>query len=135
MARYQSAESRKEGRHSPTEAACVAIQPNLQNPDTPIFFSVLGLIEAGLGNKATALEAGRKSSRLTPVDRESGNGASRLYAMPEIEIRIGELDAAAARLRVALRIPPGRTISTMLIKIDPCLEPARERLRATSSVN
>lgn len=117
------------------EAARIAIQPNLQNPDTPIFFSVLGLIEAGLGNKRTALEAGRESLRLVPVDRESGNGASRLYAMAEIEIRVGELDAAAAHLRDMLRIPSGRTVSAMLIKIDPRFEAVRERLHATDSLD
>lgn len=117
------------------EAARIAIQPNLRNPDTPIFFSVLGLIEAGLGNKTAALEAGRKSLQLVPVDHESGNGATRLNAMVEIEIRVGELDAAAAHLQEALSIPSGRTVSAMLIKIDPRFEPVRERLRATGNLD
>jgi TolB-like protein/DNA-binding winged helix-turn-helix (wHTH) protein/thioredoxin-like negative regulator of GroEL len=116
------------------QAARIAIQPNLANPDTPIFYSVLGLIEAGLGNKQAALDAGRRSLELVPVDRESGNGSSRLFALADIEIRVGEVDAAAKHLHELLLIPAGRMISAPLIQVDPRYAAVREALRASGDI-
>lgn len=112
------------------EAARSAIQLNLQNPNMPIFFSVLGLIEAGLGNKDAALAAGRHSLERTPVDRKSGDGTTRLLALALIEIRVGETVAATEHLRELLAIPAGRAVSMPLIDVDPDYAAVRGMLRA-----
>lgn len=112
------------------EAARAAIQPNLKNPAMPIFFSVLGLVEAGLGNRDAALAAGRHSLQRTPVDRESGDGTTRLFSLALIEIRVGEPEAAVAHLRDLLSLPAGRVISAPLIETDPWYADVREALRA-----
>jgi len=116
------------------EAARAAIRPDLDNPKMPIVFSVLGLIEAALGDKDAALAAGRHSLERTPVDRRSGDGTTRLFALALIEIRVGDLKAAAAHLHDLMTIPAGRMISAPLVEVDPAYAEVRAMLRANGDI-
>lgn len=88
-------------------------------PEDPAALSALGLALAGLGEKEAALAAGRRAVELLPVERDFVDGPYYPATLADIEIRVGEPDAAAARLRVLLGQPAGRAISPALIAHDP----------------
>ena len=88
-------------------------------PDDPAALSALGLALAGLGEKDAALAAGRRAVDLLPVERDAVDGPYYPAALADIEIRVGEAQAAIPRLRRLLEIPAGRAISRALIARDP----------------
>lgn len=88
-------------------------------PDDPAALAALGLALAGLGEKEAALAAGRRAVELLPVERDFVDGPYYPATLADIEIRVGEPDAAAARLRALLGQPAGRAISRALIAHDP----------------
>lgn len=88
-------------------------------PDDPAALSELGLALAGLGEKEAALAAGRRAVDLLPIERDAVDGPYYPAALADIEIRVGDAEAAIPRLRKLLEVPAGRVISRALIARDP----------------
>jgi tetratricopeptide (TPR) repeat protein len=68
---------------------------------------VLGLIDAGLGQKEEALREGRRAVELLPVERDPINGMAMLKYFAMIAAWVGDKDLACEQLAIAIR-PPSR---------------------------
>ena len=66
---------------------------------------VLGLIDAGLGQKEEALREGRRALELLPVAKDSVNGMRILENFAIIAAWVGEKDLACEQLATATRLP------------------------------
>jgi non-specific serine/threonine protein kinase len=80
--------------------------------------SALGTILAHLGQKARAIEEGRKSAELMPVEKDAlESGPSAIYSLAQIYAVAGESDAAIDKLEQVLSIP--NMYTTYFILLDP----------------
>ena len=84
---------------------------------------VLGLIDAALGRKEEALREGRRAIELTPVAKDSLDGADVLYFYAVICAWTGERDLAIEQLETLAKIPAGVDYG------DICLDPNWDPLR------
>ena len=84
---------------------------------------VLGLIDAGLGQKEEALREGRRAVELLPVEKDPINGIAMVKYFAMIAAWVGEKDLACEQLAIALR-PPSR-ITYGELKLLPFWDPLR----------
>lgn len=84
---------------------------------------VLGLINAGLGQKEEALRDGRRAVELLPVARDSINGALMIQFFAIICAWSGEQDLALEQLGIATQIPGGVTYGEL--RLHPFWDPLR----------
>jgi serine/threonine protein kinase/tetratricopeptide (TPR) repeat protein len=85
--------------------------------------SVLGLIDAGLGQREEALREGRRAVELLPVEKDPINGIAMVKYLAMIAAWVGDKDLACEQLAVALR-PPSR-ITYGELKLLPFWDPLR----------
>jgi len=78
-------------------------------PDYGPLLSGLGIIDAGLGRKEEALREGRRAIELTPVAKNSLDGAEVLSRFAQICAWTGERDLAIEQLEALAKIPGGPT--------------------------
>jgi TolB-like protein/class 3 adenylate cyclase/Tfp pilus assembly protein PilF len=78
-------------------------------PDYGPLLCGLGMIDAGLGRKEEALREGRRAIELTPVAKNSLNGAAVLSGFALICAWTGERDLAIAQLEALAKIPAGQS--------------------------
>src|SRR5438128_4570324 len=76
-------------------------------PDYGPTVCVLGLIDAALGRKEEALREGRRALELTPIAKDSMDGAEVLYFYAVICAWTGERDLAIEQLDTLAKIPAG----------------------------
>jgi len=76
-------------------------------PDYGPTVCVLGLIDAALGRKEEALREGRRALELTPIAKDSMDGADVLYFYAVICAWTGERDLAIEQLDTLAKIPAG----------------------------
>jgi TolB-like protein/class 3 adenylate cyclase len=93
-------------------------QPNYGPP-----LSVLGLIDAALGEKQKALEEGRRAVELLPVKKDAVAGAAVIEYLAVIAAWVGEKDLAFEQLERAVRMP--NTLSSGQLKLLPYWDPLR----------
>jgi tetratricopeptide (TPR) repeat protein len=93
-------------------------QPNYGPP-----LSVLGLIDAALGEKQKALEEGRRAVELLPVKKDAVAGAAVIEYLAVIAAWVGEKDLAFEQLERAVRMP--NTLSYGQLKLLPYWDPLR----------
>jgi tetratricopeptide (TPR) repeat protein len=74
-------------------------------PDYAQALCLLGLIDAGLGQKEQAIREGREASALLPVTKESINGSLVMFYLALIYTWSGEKDLAFQQLEATARIP------------------------------
>ena len=74
-------------------------------PDYPEALCVLGLIEAALGQKAQAIDNGRRAVDLLPLTKDAIDGAYMITSLALIYAWCGEKKLATEQLEVATRIP------------------------------
>jgi tetratricopeptide (TPR) repeat protein len=84
---------------------------------------VLGLIDAGLGQKEQALREGRRAVELLPVTKDSINGIAMVKYLAVIAAWVGDRDLACEQLAIALR-PPSR-LTYGELKLLPLWDPLR----------
>jgi serine/threonine protein kinase/tetratricopeptide (TPR) repeat protein len=84
---------------------------------------VLGLIDAGLGQKAEALQEGRRAVELLPVEKDPINGFAMIKYFAMIAAWVGDKDLACEQLAVAT-LPPSR-ITYGELKLLPFWDPLR----------
>jgi tetratricopeptide (TPR) repeat protein len=66
---------------------------------------VLGLIDAGLGQKAEALRKGRRAVEILPVEKDAIHGVSMVEYFAMIAAWVGDKDLACEQLAIAVRPP------------------------------
>jgi tetratricopeptide (TPR) repeat protein len=86
-------------------------------------FSVLGLIDAALGQKDDALREGRHAIELLPLTKDSIDGAEVVKYLGVIYAWCGEKDLAIEQINATLRIPS--TLSYGNLKLHPYWDPLR----------
>jgi hypothetical protein len=86
---------------------------------------VLGLIDAGLGQKEDALREGRRAMELLPVSKDSINGAHMIEYFAIIAAWVGEKDLACQHLVAALQSHGYGTITYGQLKLTPYWDPLR----------
>jgi hypothetical protein len=96
-----------------------------QQPDSFEQHLALALADAGIGRKDDALREGRRAAELMPVSRDIISGPGMQVWVAQLEVRVGENDAALERLRRVLLLPSGGAISAALLKLDPVWDPLR----------
>jgi len=87
---------------------------------------VLGVIDAGLGNKQAAIEEGRRAMELLPVEKDSVNGQAMRVYFALIAAWVGEKDLALQHLAVAAPTPGASLIASYgILKLSPFWDPLR----------
>jgi TolB-like protein len=89
-----------------------------KQPDSAESHLALGFAEAGLGRRDDALREGRRAAELMPVSRDVISGPGMQVWLAQLEVRVGEKDAAFERLQQVIGLPSGGAISPALLKID-----------------
>jgi len=98
-----------------------------EQPDNPGVLSLLGLAQAGAGEKDSALRNARRAVELLPVTTDALDGPAYLAAEAEVRARIGDDDGAVRLLKELLATPAGRVMSAPRIERDPAFANVRER--------
>jgi serine/threonine protein kinase/tetratricopeptide (TPR) repeat protein len=90
---------------------------------------VLGLIDAGLGRKEEALQAGRRAVELLPVGKDAINGPRMIVYLAMIAAWVGDKDLACEQLALAMRYPSSLSYGHLKrlpfwdpLRGDPCFE-------------
>ena len=106
-------------------AAARAKQEKLvqEQPNFGPALCVLGLIDAGLGRKAEALQEGRRATELLPVAKDSINGMHMIEYYAMIAAWVGNKDLACQQLDAAAHMPG--TLSYGQLKLLPYWDPLR----------
>ena len=86
--------------------AVVAGMTNEQ-PDYPPGWSMLGAIDAGLGDKENAITEGERACQLLPVAKDAWDGPAYVTNLALIYCWLGETDRALDQLEVSAKIPAG----------------------------
>jgi TolB-like protein/Tfp pilus assembly protein PilF len=110
-----------------TQARIEAEQTVRAQPDFAFAHSVLGLIEAGLGNREEAIREGRRAVELLPVARDSIDGPELVINLGTILAWVGEPELAIDQLEEAARIPS--LLSYGLLKLHPQWDSLRDNPR------
>ncbi len=88
-----------------------------EQPDYGAAFCVLGLIEAGLGQKEEAIRDGRHAVELLPTTKDALDGAELMKYLGVIYAWCGERELAINQIRATVRIPG--TLSYGNLKLHP----------------
>jgi tetratricopeptide (TPR) repeat protein len=81
---------------------------------------VLGLIDAGLGNKQAALEEGQRAMELLPVEKDSVDGQGMVVYFALIAAWTGEKDLALQHLATSAPTPGASLIASYgILKLSP----------------
>jgi hypothetical protein len=84
---------------------------------------VLGLIDAALGRKQEALQEGRRTVELLPVEKDAVRGIAMVKFLAMIAAWVGNKDLAFEQLAIALRTPSD--LSNGQLKLMPFWDPLR----------
>lgn len=99
-----------------------------EQPDNPGVLSLLGLAEAGVGEKDAALRDAHRATELLPVTTDALDGPAFLAAEAEVRVRTGDDDGAVRLLQALVAMPAGRVMSPQRIAHDPAFASVRDRV-------
>jgi len=88
---------------------------------------MLGMVLAGLGEKAAAIAEGKRAMQLLPESQDALDGPKMTLMLAEIYAWTGENDAALELLERSLITPAGVTVSSL--KLNPIWDPLRSDSR------
>ena len=88
-----------------------------QQPDYAPAWSMLGLLDAGLGRKSDAISEGKRACELLPLSKDSWEGPSYVINLAIIYSWSGEKDRALEQLALSVKNPSG--ISYGELKLQP----------------
>ena len=102
--------ARASGDTTRAHAAFIEAEAEIQKtlnaqPDYPEALCALGLVEAALGQKAQAIDNGRRAVDLLPLTKDTVDGAYMITSLALIYAWCGEKKLATEQLEVATRIP------------------------------
>jgi TolB-like protein/Flp pilus assembly protein TadD len=92
-----------------TAARTIAQKMVTEQPDYAPGWSLLGLIDAGLGRKAEAMTEGKRACELLPLSKDAWDAPSYILNLAMIYAWVGEKDLALEQLAVSANTPPGIT--------------------------
>jgi serine/threonine-protein kinase len=92
-------------------------------PDYGPGVCILGVFQAGLGQKEEALRNGRRAVELLPVAKDSINGAHMIQYLAMIAAWVGEKELACEQLAIATKLPGLLTYGQL--KLMPYWDPLR----------
>lgn len=95
-----------------------------QSPDDFRLHASLGLALAGLGEKAAAVEAGRRATELYPISADALAASEPLNDLAFIYAQVGNYDAALDQIETLLTIPS--QFSVVLLQRDPAWNALRD---------
>jgi TolB-like protein/Tfp pilus assembly protein PilF len=107
----------EKARSAFTAARSVVLPTTQKLPDYPGGWILLGLIDAGLGNKSDAIAEGKRACELLPLSKDAWDGPSYVTSLALIYTWLGEKDQALEQLAVSARIPAGITYGEL--KMSP----------------
>ena len=93
------------------------------NPDDAGALCILGLIDAGLGQKEEALREGHRGVELLPVEKDARSGPAMIVCLARIAAWVGDNDLACEQLARAALLPS--SISYGDLKLMPWWDPLR----------
>ena len=131
IARWQGDAPR--ARAAFTAARASVVRMLAVHPEDSQNTSLLGLIDAGLGNKAEALAEGRQACELKESKEVPNYGRMAILALAEIEAWTGEKAAALDHLE-SLRGKHCNGYTYGLLKLDPSWDPLRGEPRFETQV-
>ena len=88
-----------------------------EQPDYAAGLGILGLIDAGLGQKEEAIREGERACELLPLGKDAVDGAELVVNLALIYTWTGEKDRALKQLATAVKIPA--TLSYGFLKLHP----------------
>jgi serine/threonine-protein kinase len=100
-----------------------------KSPEDTRFYTALGLAYAYLGNKARAIEEGKKALELNPTAKNAFESPQDIRNMAAIYTLVGEHDEALNQLEFLLSIPCGNYFSVSTLRLDPTWDPLRQNPR------
>jgi tetratricopeptide (TPR) repeat protein len=98
-----------------------------EQPDYAAGLGILGLINAGLGQKEEAIREGERACELLPLGKDAVDGAELVVNLALIYTWTGEKDRALKQLATAVKIPA--TLSYGFLKLHPQWDSLRGDLR------
>ena len=124
----------EEAQKAFTAARVTAAKTVQEQPDYAPAWSLLGMIDAGLGRKTDAINEGKRACELLPVTKDSWDGPIYVSNLALIYVWVGEKDKALELLSNSVKRPGG--LSYGALKLDPTWDPLRgdprfERLLAS----
>ena len=122
IARWQGDPAR--ARAAFTAAREMTVKALATDPDNPAAYSLLAMVDAGLGNKAEALAKARRACELDPVSKNAVNGPIHILELANVEAWTGEKAAAVEHL-VSLRNMPCIDYNYGMLKLSPIWDPLR----------
>jgi tetratricopeptide (TPR) repeat protein len=106
-----------------------------QNDFAPAL-TVLGLIDAALGNKEAALAAGQRAMELLPVEKDPNVGQRLIAYYAVIAAWAGEKEIALDHLEQVAEKPGGSTIASYgMLQLTPFWDPLRGEPRFEAIVS
>ncbi len=94
-----------------------------ERPDYAQAWSMLGMIDAGLGNKSDAVAEGERACEMLPISKDAWFGCSNITNLALIYTWVGEKDRALEQLATSAKIPFGITYGEL--KLSPVWDPLR----------
>jgi TolB-like protein/class 3 adenylate cyclase/Flp pilus assembly protein TadD len=106
-----------------TTARDVAAKAVQGQPEYAPAWSLLGMIDAGLGRKTEAIAEGKRACQLLPISRDAVDGPFYVTNLALIYAWVGEKDFALEQLAISAKIPAGVTYGEL--KLSPIWDPLR----------
>jgi TolB-like protein/predicted Ser/Thr protein kinase len=106
-----------------TAARAIAQKIVRDKPENGLAWSLLGLIDAGLGRKEEAVREGRLACELVPMSKDAILGVLLITQLANIYAWTGENDLALEQLDVSTQAPFGVHYGDL--KLDPAWDPLR----------
>jgi serine/threonine-protein kinase len=94
-----------------------------EQPDYAPAWAILGLIDAGLGQKTDAIAEGKRACELLPLSKDAWDGVGFVSYLALIYAWVGEKDLALDQLEIAAKAPNGITYGEL--KLDPSWDSLR----------
>lgn len=125
---YEAVIARARGDTPKAQEAFAAARKILERrltmkPEDPRTLAVLAQVDAGLGEKARALEEARHAVELMPVSRDAYDGVLVLQGLAQVYTWTGENEQAIALLDRLLQMPG--YLSYGYLRVDPSWDPLR----------
>ena len=92
-------------------------------PEYAPAWSLLGMIDAGLGRKTEAITEGKRACQLLPISKDAADGPFYVTNLALIYAWVGEKDLALEQLAISAEIPAGVTYGEL--KLSPIWGPPR----------
>ena len=119
---WEGVVARWQGDSGKAKAAFTAARSEVEKvvqkqPDFAAALSLLGMIDAGLGQKEAALREGRRACELLPISKDAVDGANFAVNLAQIYAWTGEKDLAIDQIAAVERVP--NQLSYGFLKLQP----------------